>query len=84
MIGWISSSEDTYHCSFLLHVLNKDDLTYLCLTNGNTDDTIAFAFLFDVQAKFTSKFHRSVWSDAPSFSMNADFSATLANSMVTT
>jgi vesicle-associated membrane protein 7 len=66
--------------SYVFHYLVEEGITFLCLTEGNLDRRIAFAFLFETKERFFSRY--SV-NEIPSgaFAVNNEFSKVLANQM---
>jgi len=66
--------------SYFFHYLVEKGITFLCLTEGDVDLRIAFAFLFDTKDRFFSRYNPQ---ELPlrAFAVNSDFSKVLANQM---
>jgi len=69
------------HKTFVhFHYLVEEGFIFLCLTEGEMDRRIAFAFLFETKDRFFSRFKPK---EIPlgAFSINNEFSKVLANQM---
>ncbi|KAJ1519341.1 hypothetical protein ONE63_004638 [Megalurothrips usitatus] len=74
-------SKMTYsHGSYLFHYVCENNVIYMCITDDEFERSRAFLFLNEVMRRFQSAYGSRV-ETAIAYSMNSDFSQTLASEM---
>jgi len=68
------------HGSFLFHYICDDRIVYLCITDSDSDRSVAFSFLAEIKRRFQLQYGSRMHT-ALAYSMNSEFSHVLSAQM---
>ncbi|KAJ5077052.1 vesicle-associated membrane protein [Anaeramoeba ignava] len=80
-IGTADSKMTYMHDRYVFNYVSSDGLIYLCMTDQSFERRIAFAFLQDIQSRFTNQYGKK-GKTAVAYQMNDEFAGELRNRMI--